>query len=62
MKEIVNQAIALLKARLERPENLEASDLVQVFEELVKSGYADEEASTALDEAEEILGIWKSEN
>jgi hypothetical protein len=57
--EIIDQAIAALKAEIERcGGDFNSFDPQRPFSELVNCGFTDQEASDALDRAEEILGFW----
>jgi hypothetical protein len=57
--EIIDQAIAALKAEIERCHgDLNSFDPERPFAELVKCGFTEQQASDALDRGEEILGFW----
>lgn len=53
------RACKLLAERMERPIPLEAEDLCALFLALVAEGYSEDEASNAMDYAEERFGIWQ---
>jgi len=57
--EIIDQAIAALKAEIERcGRDFNSFDHQRPFSELVDCGFTEQDASVALDRAEEILGFW----
>jgi hypothetical protein len=57
--EIIDQAIAALKAEIERcGRDFSSFDHQRPFSELVDCGFTEQDASVALDRAEEILGFW----
>lgn len=59
MSAIVEKAVAALKAELERcAGDLTRFDPERPLRALMDAGYSPDEASEALDQAEEQLGLW----
>jgi hypothetical protein len=60
MSEKIEKALSVLKAELARVDgDLTLFDRQIPLQELIDAGYSPDEASSALEEAEQSVGMWK---